>query len=157
MADANDPLVPSTDSTRSTVVRNAPAIANRSSLFSWSVEVTRYQWLVLFVAWLGWVFDSMDGTLYSLVQKPAVTELMGPGASEATIGLYSSVVFSVMLIGWALGGIVFGIVADYLGRTKALAITILIYSVFTGLSALSHTWWSLAFFRFTTGLGLGGE
>jgi MFS family permease len=120
-------------------------------------EVTRYQWLVLFVAWLGWVFDSMDGTLYSLVQKPAVTDLMGAGASEAAIGLYSSVVFSVMLVGWALGGIVFGIVADYLGRTKALAITILIYSVFTGLSALAHTWWSLAFFRFITGLGLGGE
>ena len=82
---------------------------------------------------------------------------MGAGASEATIGLYSSVVFSVMLVGWALGGIVFGIVADYLGRTKALVITILIYSVFTGLSAVAHTWWSLAFFRFITGLGLGGE
>jgi MFS family permease len=120
-------------------------------------EVSRYQWLVLFVAWLGWVFDSMDGTLYSLVQKPSITELLGPGASEAAIGHYSSIVFSVTLVGWALGGIFFGVMADYIGRTKALAATILIYSLFTGLSALAGTWWHLAIYRFITGLGLGGE
>jgi len=102
--------------------------------------VTRYQWIVLGVAWLGWVFDSMDGTLFSLVQKRSMTELMGPGATDASIGFYSSVVFSVMLVGWATGGILFGIVADYLGRTRALAITILIYSLFTGLSAVAQSW-----------------
>jgi MFS family permease len=127
------------------------------SVFSWTREVTRYQWLVLFVAWLGWVFDSMDGTLFSLVQKPSMTELMGPGATEAAIGFYSSVVFSVMLLGWAIGGISFGIIADYIGRTKALAATILIYSLFTGLSAAAQSWQHLAAFRFITGLGLGGE
>jgi MFS family permease len=131
--------------------------AGQGSWWSWVREVSRYQWLVLLVAWLGWVFDAMDGTLYSLVQKPVITELMGPGASEATIGFYSSVVFSVMLIGWAFGGIAFGILADYIGRTKALTITILIYSLFTGLSALANNWWQLAIFRFITGLGLGGE
>src|SRR5687768_1784662 len=82
---------------------------------SWLSEVSRYQWLVLAVAWLGWVFDSMDGTLYSLVQKPSMTELMGPGASEATISFYSSAVFSATLTGWALGGVIFGIIADYIG------------------------------------------
>ncbi len=128
-----------------------------SSWFGWLSDVTRYQWLVLVVAWLGWVFDSMDGTLYSIVQRPTIAELLGGGASEAEIGFYSSVVFSVTLIGWALGGIVFGVLADYIGRTKALAATVLIYSLFTGLSALSQTWWHLAGFRFITGLGLGGE
>lgn len=127
------------------------------SWFSWMKEVSRYQWLVLFVAWLGWVFDSMDGTLFSLVQKPSMTELMGPAATQETIGIYSGVVFSVTLVGWALGGVIFGVVADYIGRTKALAATVLIYSVFTGLSALASTWWQLAVFRFITGLGLGGE
>jgi MFS family permease len=126
-------------------------------VFAWSGEVTRYQWMVLLVAWLGWVFDSMDGTLFSLVQKPSMTELMGPGATDAAIGFYSSVVFSVMLLGWATGGIAFGIVADYIGRTKALAITILIYSLFTGLSAGAQSWEQLAACRFITGLGLGGE
>ena len=125
--------------------------------WGWVREVSRYQWLVLFVAWLGWVFDAMDGTIYAMVQKPVITELLGPGASGADIGFYSSAVFSVMLIGWAFGGIVFGILADYIGRTKALTITILIYSLFTGLSALADTWWQLAIYRFVTGLGLGGE
>jgi MFS family permease len=124
---------------------------------SWMSEVSRYQWLVLAVAWLGWVFDSMDGTLYSLVQKPSMTELMGPGASEATISFYSSAVFSATLVGWALGGVIFGIAADYIGRAKALVATILIYSLFTGLSAAADNWWQLAIFRFITGLGLGGE
>jgi MFS family permease len=125
--------------------------------WGWVREVTRYQWLVLLVAWLGWVFDAMDGTIYAMVQKPVITELLGPGASGADIGFYSSAVFSVMLIGWALGGIVFGILADYIGRTRALTLTILIYSLFTGLSALAENWWQLAIFRFVTGLGLGGE
>jgi MFS family permease len=125
--------------------------------WAWVREVSSYQWLVLLVAWLGWVFDAMDGTIYAMVQKPVITELLGPGATGADVGFYSSAVFSVMLIGWALGGIVFGVVADYVGRTRALTITILIYSLFTGLSALADTWWQLAIFRFITGLGLGGE
>jgi MFS family permease len=133
------------------------AAKSGESMFAWTAEVTRYQWMVLLVAWLGWVFDSMDGTLFSLVQKASMTELMGPGATEAAIGFNSSVVFAVMLLGWAAGGIAFGIVADYIGRTKALAITILIYSLFTGLSAAAHSWEQLAGCRFITGLGLGGE
>ena len=133
------------------------AVKPRESIFAWAFEVTRYQWTVLLVAWLGWVFDSMDGTLFSLVQKPSMTELMGTGATDAAIGFYSSVVFSVMLLGWAIGGIGFGIIADYIGRTKALAATILIYSLFTGLSAAVNSWEQLAACRFITGLGLGGE
>jgi len=155
MADAHDPLL--SDRKLSPPVSHAKLTHQRTGLFAWSSEVTRYQWLVLLVAWLGWVFDSMDGTLFSLVQKPSMTELMGPGATDAAIGFYSSVVFAVMLLGWAAGGICFGIIADYIGRTKALAATILIYSLFTGLSAASHSWQQLAAFRFITGLGLGGE
>jgi len=136
-----------------------PAVDQRlqGSPRSWLAEVSRYQWLVLLVAWLGWVFDSMDGTLYSLVQRPSMLELMGPTASEADIAFYSRVVLAVMLLGWAAGGIVFGALADYIGRAKALTLTVLIYSLFTGLSALSQTWWQLAGYRFITGLGLGGE
>ncbi|HWO02243.1 MAG TPA: MFS transporter [Blastocatellia bacterium] len=145
---------PEIGSSVATQLANTPV---HQSFLSWTSEVTRYQWLVLFVAWLGWVFDSMDGTLFSLVQKPSMTELMGPGAAEAAIGFNSSIVFSVMLLGWAAGGICFGVIADYIGRTKALAATILIYSLFTGLSAAAQSWQQLAAFRFVTGLGLGGE
>ena len=128
---------------------------------SWFSGVTRYQWLVLFVAWLGWVFDSMDATIYALVLHPALHELLrGAGGGEVDpekIGWYGGIIFSVFLIGWAVGGILFGLVADYFGRTKTLVFTILIYAVFTGMAALSATWWHLAIYRFLTALGIGGE
>lgn len=151
MRDGSDLLVDESSTTQ------PAATHSRNSMLAWTTQVSRYQWMVLLVAWLGWVFDSLDATLYSLVQKPSMTELMGSGASEAAIGFYSSVVFSVMLLGWAAGGIGFGVIADYIGRTKALAATILIYSLFTGLSAAAHSWEQLAACRFLTGLGLGGE
>ncbi len=128
---------------------------------SWRYSVTPYQWLVLLVAWLGWVFDSMDSTIYALVLQPALHDLLsapggGPVAAEA-IGWYGGIIFSIFLIGWAIGGVLFGVLADRFGRAKTLIFTILIYAVFTGLAALSQTWWELALFRFLTALGIGGE
>ena len=131
------------------------------NLASWRHGVTRYQWLVLFVAWLGWVFDSMDSTIYALVLQPALHDLLrAPGGGPVTtevIGWYGGIIFSIFLIGWAIGGVLFGLLADYFGRTKVLVFTILIYAVFTGLAAMSQTWWQLALYRFLTALGIGGE
>ncbi len=127
---------------------------------SWYHGVTRYQWLVLFVAWLGWVFDAMDATIYALVLHPALHELLpksGIAATGDAIGWYGGIIFSVFLIGWALGGVLFGVLADRFGRTKVLIFTILIYAVFTGMAALSQTWWQLGIYRFLTALGIGGE
>ena len=128
---------------------------------SWRYSVTRYQWLVLFVAWLGWVFDSMDSTIYALVLQPALHNLLrSPGGGPVTaevIGWYGGIIFSIFLIGWAIGGVLFGMFADRFGRAKTLVFTILIYALFTGLAALSQTWWQLALFRFITALGIGGE
>jgi MFS family permease len=127
----------------------------------WYRGITRYQWLVLVVAWLGWVFDSMDATIYALVLHPALHDLLptqaGVEVSPETIGWYGGIIFAVFLVGWAVGGMFFGILADRFGRTKSLIITILIYAVFTGLAALSSTWWQLALYRFLTALGIGGE
>jgi MFS family permease len=129
---------------------------------SWWRGVSPYQWLVLLVAWMGWVFDAMDATIYALVLHPALHELLSSatGASTVTaaeIGRYGGFVLSIFLIGWALGGVLFGVLADRFGRTKVLVSTILIYAVFTGLAALSTTWWHLAIYRFLTALGIGGE
>jgi MFS family permease len=128
---------------------------------SWRHGVTPYQWLVLFVAWLGWVFDSMDSTIYTLVLQRALHDLLhvpggGPVAADA-IGRYGGIILSIFLIGWAAGGVLFGVLADRFGRTKTLVFTILIYAVFTGMAALSQTWWQLMIFRFLTALGIGGE
>jgi MFS family permease len=125
---------------------------------SWCYGVTRYQWLVLLAAWLGWVFDSMDATIYTLVLQPALRDLLHqPAGGVEIIGWYGGIIFSIFLIGWAVGGVLFGVLADCFGRTKTLVVTILIYAVFTGLAALSQTWWQLAVFRFITALGIGGE
>jgi MFS family permease len=122
--------------------------------------VTRYQWLVLFVAWLGWVFDAMDATIYAIVLHPALHDLLqeadGPPTPER-IGWYGGIIFSIFLIGWAIGGIGFGIAADRFGRTKVLIATIIIYAGFTGAAALAQEWWELAVYRFLTALGIGGE
>ena len=123
---------------------------------SWYYGVTRYQWLVLLVAWLGWVFDSMDAMIYALVLHPALHDLLHTTAKE-NIGWYGGIIFSIFLIGWAVGGVLFGVLADHIGRTKTLVFTILVYAVFTGMAALSQTWWQLAVFRFLTALGIGGE
>ncbi len=126
----------------------------------WYLGVSRYQWFVLFVAWLGWVFDSMDATIYALVMEPALHELLSKGgaaATTATIGWHGGMIFSIFLLGWAVGGVVFGVLADRFGRTKTLVFTILTYAIFTGLAALSATWWQLAVYRFLTALGIGGE
>ena len=61
------------------------------------------------------------------------------------------------MLGWAVGGVGFGIAADYLGRARTLVYTILIYAVFTGLAGFSHSWTELAIYRFITALGIGGE
>ena len=128
---------------------------------SWRQGVTRYQWLVLFIAWLAWVFDSMDSTIYALVLQPALHELLhAPGGGPVSgdvIGWYGGIIFSIFLIGWAIGGVLFGLLADHFGRSRALVLSILIYAVFTGLAAWSQTWWQLALLRFITALGIGGE
>ena len=81
----------------------------------------------------------------------------GQRSSPENIGWYGGIILAIFLFGWALGGVGFGMAADYLGRARTLVITILIYAVFTGLAGFAHTWWQLALYRFMTALGIGGE
>ncbi len=111
-------------------------------------------------AFLGWVFDSMDATIYALVMVSALKELLqnqGIPSTESHVGFYGGLIFSLFLIGWAIGGVGFGYVADKIGRVRTLAITIGLYSLFTGLSALAQNVWELGLFRFITAIGIGGE
>src|SRR5258708_17089366 len=96
--------------------------------------------------------------LYVLVAVPFVAELLG-GISEkdSLVSYYGSWIQAAFLIGWALGGGFFGRVADRLGRSRALMLTILTYALFTGLSFFAQTWWHLLIFRFLAALGIGGE
>ena len=118
---------------------------------------TRYQWLVFFVVWAGWSLDATDFGLFSLVLRPALTELLGGQPTIAEIGRVGGLLSTVGLLGWALGGFLFGVIADYIGRVRALAVSILIYSVFTGLQGLSHSALELGIYRFFAGVGTGAE
>ena len=96
--------------------------------------------------------------LYVLVAAPFVAELLRSASQkDPAVGFYSSWIQAAFLIGWALGGGFFGRIADRLGRSRALMLTILTYATFTGLSYFAQTWWQLLIFRFLAALGIGGE
>jgi MFS family permease len=122
----------------------------------WYSELSRYQWWVLTVATLGWLFDSMDQRLFVLARTPALRDLL-PAATDAEVASYAALATSIFIIGWATGGLIFGLFGDRFGRTMAMTLTILIYSVFTGLSAASVGWMDFAAYRFLCGIGIGGE
>ena len=118
---------------------------------------SRQQRLVIGAAWIGWVFDSMDSTLFAMVMPASLQDVLGPTSSKADIAAHGGIIMAVFLLGWALGGTVFGILADYIGRSRTLSLSILVYALFTGLAALANTWPQLLVFRFLTSLGIGGE
>lgn len=123
--------------------------------------MTGYQWLVIFAAWLGWGFDVFDGLLFNYVAPNCVPTLLGiplgtPEAKTAT-AQWVGILTALLLVGWAIGGILFGAVCDRLGRTKTLLITMLMYALGTALCAFAPNIWVLAFFRLVASLGIGGE
>jgi MFS family permease len=120
-------------------------------------DLSAQQWKSGAAAWLGWLFDGLDMYLYMLVATPFVAELLGTEKKDPDVGYYSSWIQAAFLIGWALGGGFFGRIADRLGRSRALMLTILTYASFTGLSFFAQTWWQLLVYRFLAALGIGGE
>lgn len=130
----------------------------------WYKLLTRYHWFVLAVAALGWLFDTMDQQLFVLARPAAMKELVAPASADedprttllrqSEAGDFAT---SLFIAGWACGGLFFGMLGDRIGRAKTMLITILVYSVCTGLSALSVGVADFVFYRFLTGLGVGGE
>jgi MFS family permease len=129
------------------------AVAEVASLRDLSAQ----QWKSGAAAWLGWLFDGLDMYLYILIATPFVAELLGVDQKDSQVSRYASVIQAAFLIGWALGGGFFGRIADRLGRSRALMLTILTYALFTGVSYFAQTWWQLFIFRFIAALGIGGE
>jgi MFS family permease len=121
-------------------------------------DLKPHQWRSGIAAWLGWMFDGLDMHLYTLVALPFVAVLLGGLAtSDPEVKEKSAWIQAAFLLGWALGGGFFGRIGDRLGRSKALILTILTYSLFTGLSFFAETWWHLLICRFLAALGIGGE
>jgi len=119
--------------------------------------VNRRQWTILIVAWLGWVFDIMDTALFNFAKGPMLKEMMGEAAYRVSGAAVEGRIQMLFLVGWSIGGLVFGILADRWGRGKTLVVTILLYSALTGLTALCQTPDQVMWLRFFTAFGIGGE
>ena len=123
--------------------------------------MNRYQWTVLFAAWLGWGFDVFDGLLFNYVAPNCVPTLLdlplgSPEAKAATLQ-WGGILTSILLLGWAAGGILFGQIADRIGRTRTLMLTMLLYALGTAACAGATNIWMLIGFRVIASLGIGGE
>jgi hypothetical protein len=118
----------------------------------WARQLTPYHWFVFIIASLAWFFDCLDQRLFSLARIDALNGLMDSGDVQAM----GKNVTALFLIGWGVGGLIFGPLGDRFGRAKMLTFTVLIYSFCTGLTFFSQTYWDFALFRFLTGMGVGG-
>jgi MFS family permease len=119
----------------------------------WWRTLTRYHWFVFAMASLAWLFDCLDQQLFILARPAAMKAVLPAHLNPNVWGGYATAIF---VAGWAMGGLIFGAVGDRIGRARTLTITILMYSVCTGLSAFSKGFFDFALYRFITGLGVGG-
>src|SRR5437762_12676279 len=132
--------------------------SDRGGRLPLKTPLNRQQIVGFWAAWAGWVLDGMDSVIYALVLAPALTELLprsGLDASPRSVASVGSLLFALFLVGWGFS-FLWGPIADRFGRTRALAATILVYSLFTGLAAVATTVGSLGGFRFPAGVGVGG-
>ena len=130
--------------------------ATPDSNVPWYKQLTSYHWFVFLMASLAWLFDCLDQQLFLLARNSALQDLLPPGTDPSTVKKFGGYATSIFVAGWATGGLIFGAVGDRVGRARTLTLTVLIYSVCTGLSAFSKGWIDFAIYRFLTGLGVGG-
>jgi MFS family permease len=122
----------------------------------WYRTLSRAQWKALIASNLGWTFDGFEVFALILTVGAALHQLLDPSQYKL-IPAYAGAVIAITVFGWGAGGLLGGILADYIGRKRSMAVTILAYSLLTGLSALSWSWLSFAVFRFLVGLAIGSE
>lgn len=137
------------DTAMQTTATHAPA---GSSL----AVTSRGQWLVLTAAFLGWMFDGVEQGVFPLVARPALQDLLKV-QNDDLIGPWMGGITALFLLGAAGGGLMFGWLGDRLGRIRAMLVSILAYSLFTGCCYFVQTAWQLGLFRFLAAVGMGGE
>jgi SHS family sialic acid transporter-like MFS transporter len=113
------------------------------------------KWLVLTAAFLGWMFDGLEMGIFPQISRPAMSELLHGHLEH--LEAWNNLINAMFLWGAALGGLVFGWLGDKIGRVKAMSMSILIYSVFTGLLYFANSPHYIAGMRFVAAIGMGGE
>jgi MFS family permease len=121
----------------------------------WWSGLTSSHWRILLAAFLGWIFDGYETYVLVSVLGTAIPALLPP--THAPIAYYAGQAFGLTLLGWGIGGMIGGVVADYIGRKRTMLISIVGYAIFTGLTALSSSIETFIAFRFVTGLFMGSE
>jgi len=122
----------------------------------WWKELTLYHWLVVILGACGWLFDCMCQRIFTLCREPALSEVLGSGVADTVVKNWGGWATTATMIGWATGGIIFGMTSDRWGRVKTMVITLLVYTGFTGLSGLSRSPTEFLICRYLCGLGVGG-
>jgi len=122
----------------------------------WYRALDRAQWNTLVASNLGWLFDGYETYAVILTVGFALRQLLDP-PQFAQIPAYAGTVIALTLLGWGIGGMIGGILADYFGRKRTMMLAILAYSIMTGLSAFAWDWMSFALLRFLVGIAIGSE
>jgi MFS family permease len=120
-----------------------------------------YHWVVIAAGWAGWGFDVFDAVLFNFIAPSCIPALLhlqpGSSAAHQAAVFWSGAITSLLLVSWAAGGVLFGWIADRIGRKQTLLVTIALYALGTGLCALTTNLWQLILCRTLAGLGIGGE
>src|SRR5436309_11740291 len=122
----------------------------------WYRSLSRDQWKVLIASNLGWTFDGFEIFALFLTVGFALRQLLD-ATQYAAIPEYAGYILAATVFGWATGGVIGGIIADYIGRKRTMMLAILAYSLTTGLSAFAWDWVSFAVLRFLVGVAIGSE
>ena len=121
----------------------------------WYQGVTRYQWLILIIACAGWVFDVYEGQIFNITRNDMLLEVLA--GDEAAAKTWGDNFLAIFLAGGTIGGLLFGSLADKFGRRPIMIATILMYSVFSGLTYFANDIYVIGVLRFLVALGIGGE
>jgi MFS family permease len=122
----------------------------------WHDGLTAMHWRVLRASFLGWIFDGYEALVLVVVLVPMLHSVLSP-VQAASSTVYAGLVIGITLLGWGVGGLVGGILADYVGRKRMMLWSVLLYALFSGFTALADTFWTLCALRFVTGLAMGSE
>jgi MFS family permease len=134
----------------------APTTLVTRAELAWYKTLDRKQWNTLLAANLGWAFDGFENYALILTAGTALHDLLTPGQFPQ-IPFFIGTIIGINLLGWGVGGMLGGILADYIGRKRMMVLAIIAYSVMTGLSAFSVNWWTFALSRFLVGVAVGSE
>src|SRR5436190_11566344 len=128
-----------------------------SSNDAWYAGVTRAMWLVLAIASAGWIFDVYEGQIFNLTRNHMLAEILDKPSDAPEIKQYGDRALAIFLAGGTIGGLLFGYMSDRFGRRPIMVVTILMYSVFSGLTYFASALWQVEILRFLVAMGVGGE